>query len=111
MRYIVEKDLPKQQFGCRAGHSTAQALMRLTHYAGTAAGNNEQFGAIAYDFTKAYDRVPKHVLVRKMKTLNVPAYLINIAYEWLTDRKFTVIHRNYETKPRIQKTEFRRVRV
>jgi retron-type reverse transcriptase len=74
MRNIIESKIPRHQFGCRPGHSTAQALMRLMHYAGTTAGNEEQFGAISYDFSKAYDRVPKHILLEKMIKLKVPAY-------------------------------------
>ncbi|KMS94673.1 hypothetical protein BVRB_016390, partial [Beta vulgaris subsp. vulgaris] len=78
IREEIERDLPRLQFGCRPGHSTAQALMRLMHYSGTAAGKRKQFGAVLYDFTKAYDRVPKHILLRKMQELEIPVYLINI---------------------------------
>ena len=78
IRSLTETKLPPHQFGCRPGHSTSQALMRLMHYAGIAAGNEAQFGAILYDFTKAYDRVPKHILIKKMAKLSVPSYLINI---------------------------------
>ncbi len=102
MREIVEKLLPHQQFGCRAGHSTAQALMRLMHHSGVAAGTDRQFGALVYDFAKAYDRVPKHVLIEKMIKLNIPNYLVNIVYEWLTERKFTVTFRNSESRVRDQ---------
>ena len=97
IREIIENKLPPHQFGCRPGHSTAQALMRLMHYAGAAAGNKQQFGAILYDFTKAYDRVPKHILISKMIRLKIPAYLIKIVYDWLSDRTFTVTHKGYET--------------
>lgn len=102
IRELVELKLPKHQFGCRPGLSTSHALMRLMHYSGVAAGNNEQFGAILYDFTKAYDRVPRHRLLKKMKWLNIPAYLTNIVYEWLSNRKFTVAYRETETAVRTQ---------
>ena len=52
----------------------------------------------------AYDRVPKHILIKKMVKLNVPSYLINIVYEWLTDRTFTVAYRSCESKPRVQES-------
>src|SRR5689334_11998848 len=77
--------------------------MRLMHYSGIAAGKESQFGAILYDFIKAYDRVPKHILIRKMAKLKIPAYLINIVYEWLSNRTFTVTFRDTESKPRAQK--------
>ena len=73
IRELVKHKL-RQQFGCRPGHSTAQALMRLLHNTGETAGNNLQFGAILYDFTKAYDRVPKLVLLNKMMQLEIPTY-------------------------------------
>ena len=102
MREIVERDLPLNQFGCRPGHSTSQALMRLMHYSGIAAGTKKQFGAVLYDFTKAYDRVPKHILLKKMTKLEIPAYLIQIVYNWLSDRKFTVAFRGIESRPHSQ---------
>ena len=49
IREEIERDLPRLQFGCKPGHSTAQALMRLMHYSGTVAGNRKQFGAILYE--------------------------------------------------------------
>jgi len=99
IREKVENHLPEHQFGCRPGHSAAQALMRLMHYAGSTAGNvnRQQFGAILFDFTKAYDRVPKHILLKKMITLKIPSYLTNIVYSWLKHRKFTVSYRNHTT--------------
>lgn len=95
-------NLPPHQFGCRPGHSAAQALMRLFHYTGIAAGTNKQFGAILYDFVKAYDRVPKHIILDKMIDLNMPAYLVRMVHQWLTNRTFTVSYRNYESEIRPQ---------
>ncbi|MEN9639128.1 MAG: hypothetical protein RLZZ262_996 [Bacteroidota bacterium] len=90
LRKIVEPKLPPNQFGCRPGHSTTQALLRLMHYAAVSAGNDLQFGVILYDFVKAYDRVPKHIIIAKMIELNIPAFLTNFVHEWLTNRRFTV---------------------
>jgi hypothetical protein len=39
-----------------------------------------------------------------MAKLKVPAYLINIVYEWLSNRAFTVAFRNSESKPKIQES-------
>ena len=103
LREIVEPKLPRNQFGCRPGHSTTQALLGLMHYSGISAGTNHHFGAILYDFVKAYDRVPKHIIIQKMRTLKIPAYLTNFVYQWLTDRKFTVEYKGQTTKPRKQK--------
>ena len=104
IRGLIEGKLPPHQFGCKPGHSTSQALMRLMHYSGIAAGSESQFGAILYDLTKAYDRVPNHILIRKMTKLKVPSYLINIVYDWISNRTFTVTFRDTESKPRVQKS-------
>src|SRR5690348_5197754 len=74
----------------------------ITTHSGMAAGAHQQFGAILYDFTKAYDRVPKQILVKKMISLDVPTYLIHIVYDWITNRTFTVSYRGHETQPRQQ---------
>jgi hypothetical protein len=103
LREIVEPKLPRNQFGCRPGHSTTQALLRLMHYSGISAGTNHHFGAILYDFVKAYDRVPKHVIIQKMRALKIPAYLTNFVYQWLTDRKFTVEYKGQTSTPRKQR--------
>ncbi|MEN9568144.1 MAG: polyprotein of L1-like non-LTR retrotransposon Zorro 1, partial [Cyanobacteriota bacterium] len=65
IRMAIQNKMPPNQFGCKPGHSTAQALMRLMHYIGISAAQNQQFGCIFYDFTKAYDRVPKHIVLKK----------------------------------------------
>jgi hypothetical protein len=79
------------------------------HYSGISAGTNHHFGAILYDFIKAYDRVPKHVIIQKMRALNTPAYLTNFVYQWLTDRKFSVEYKGQTTKPRKQKMAYHKV--
>jgi len=100
IREIVESQLPEHQFGCRPGHSTAQALMRLAHHAGVSAGTNNQFGAVFYDFTKAYDRVPRHIIIKKLTQLQVPAYLTLMVYDWPRKRKFQVAHRGHLSETR-----------
>jgi hypothetical protein len=85
--------LASNQFGCRAGHSTAQALARLVHASGVAAAAGKSFGCISFDFSKAYDRVPCNLLLKKLDAANVSPYLILCVNDWLHGRTFFVSHR------------------
>jgi len=82
-------------FNFTSAHET-DALLR------NCSRKKKQFGAVLYDFTKAYDRVPKHILLQKMIKLEIPAYLIQTVYNWLSDRKFTVAIRGFESRPHSQ---------
>ena len=66
LRSLFSPVFAEQQFGCRSGHSTQQALMRFVHAGALAAAAQESFGAIAFDFTKAYDRVPRYKMIQKL---------------------------------------------
>jgi ribonuclease HI len=92
-RLREEFPLTKAQFGCRPGHSTSQALTRLLHASGTAAAADEHFGCISFDFSKAYDRVPRNLLVKKLRKSNISPYLILAIDDWLRNRSFQVSHR------------------
>ncbi len=92
-RLREEFPLNEAQFGCRPGHSTSHALARLLHASGTAAAAFEQFGCISFDFSKAYDRVPRNLLVKKLYDNNISPYLILAINDWLQNRTFHVSHR------------------
>jgi len=92
-RLREEFPLAKTQFGCRPGHSTSHALTRLLHASGTAAAAYQHFGCISFDFSKAYDRVPRNILIKKLKANNISPYLILAIDNWLKDRTFHVSHR------------------
>ena len=82
------------QFGGRPGHNAGHALNRLFHSMAIAEVEHKHWAALFYDFRKAYDRVPKHRLINKLASMNVPPYLTLIIHSWLTDRTFTVRHRS-----------------
>ena len=81
------------QQGCRSGHGTSTAITRLLHYSGIAAADHKHFGFITFDFSKAYDRVNRSILLSKLVDLNVEPYLISVVDNWLQNRKFFVSHR------------------
>jgi ribonuclease HI len=99
IRESIEDKLSPIQHGCRSGHSTTQALCRFAHNSSLARAHNEIFGAIAFDFSKAYDRVPKTRLINKLVALNVPGPLIVLVDNWLTNRSLTVYYRGEISNP------------
>ena len=87
---IVEQKLPSNQCGCRSQLETVHCVARLLHASAMACETNQRFGVLFIDFSKAYDRVPWQVLLRKMSMLEIPEYLIQAVYFWLQDRTFYV---------------------
>lgn len=101
IREQVEDLLHPAQQGCRAAHGTASALTRLFHHAGVASAKDEQqFGIVTFDFSKAYDRVNRHLLISKLMEMKVDTYLILIVNDWLQNRQFFVQHRGVSSKTR-----------
>jgi ribonuclease HI len=99
IRESIHDKLSPIQHGCRAGHSTTQALCRFAHSNGMATKQNLKFGAVAFDFSKAYDRVPKARLIGKLVDLDVPGPLIVMVDNWLTNRKIIVHYRRAQSIP------------
>ena len=93
IREQMSSKFHKSQHGCRAAHGTSTAIARLLHHSGIAAAKNEHFGFITFDFSKAYDRVNRSILLSKMIELGIDPYLILVVENWLQNRKFFVSHR------------------
>jgi len=75
--FMVKSDiLSKHQFGFRRNHSTTHALLCITEFIREAMCNNEFCVVIAVDFRKAFDTVPRHILLKKLKWYNIDPDLI-----------------------------------
>ena len=94
IREQVAPDIHPAQQGCRSAHGTSTAMARLFHQAGIAAASpDKHFGLITFDFSKAYDRVNRLLLIEKLMDLGVDTSLILLVNNWLQDREFFVHHR------------------
>ena len=94
IREQIAPDIHPAQQGCRSAHGTSSALARLLHQAGIGAVDPENhFGLITFDFSKAYDRVNRLLLIEKLIDLGVHTSLILLVNNWLQNRKFFVQHR------------------
>ena len=65
---VMGESIFKDQHGFMKGRSTTTQLTQIFHIIGESVDNHGQFDAIYLDFSKAFDRVPHHLLLHKMKT-------------------------------------------
>ena len=86
------------QFGCTPKRSTHMAIIRFLHNSAMGHIQSSSFGAIAVDFSKAYDKVPHGILLSKLQRDEVPNYLLHYVRNWLTDRQCQVINGNTRSR-------------
>ena len=75
------------QFGCTAKRSTHMAILRFLHNSAVGHVHKQIFGAIAVDFSKAYDKVPHGILIAKLQRYGIPSYYLHYIRNWLTERQ------------------------
>ena len=87
-KYLVKyKILYKYQYGFRSGHSTIQALIEMTDQIKMAINNQELFGGIFIDLTKAFDTVSHDILLGKMKKYGFRGITHKLFESYLKNRK------------------------
>lgn len=86
-KYLVKyKILYKYQYGFRSGHSTIQALVEMTDQIKMAINNQEMFGGIFIDLTKAFDTVSHDILLGKMKKYGFRGITYKLFESYLNNR-------------------------
>lgn len=78
--------LTDYQHGFRKGFSTVTQLLSVIHSFAASLDNNSQIDAIFLDFSKAFDKVPHHSLILKLKTIGLPPIFISWINDYLTNR-------------------------
>ena len=74
------------QFGCRPGHSAPMALVRLLHQSAMSYGEGKELYIMSMDLSKAYDRVNRAELLRKLIHRGISSYLIHFIGSWFIRR-------------------------
>jgi hypothetical protein len=76
------------QYGCRPSSSTTCAVIALRHHALTALESSKVSGIkiVAYDFTKAFDKLSHGLILEKLTRLKFPATFIQWTGSYLRDR-------------------------
>jgi hypothetical protein len=83
--------LNDSQHGFRAKRSTETQLILTIHDIASSIQRNQSIPAIVLDFTKAFDKVPHHRLLKKLEYYGIRRPLLNWFTSLLLGRQQTVI--------------------
>lgn len=92
--YLEEHNIIfKYQHGFRKGYSCDTQLAGFTHDLHSSLDAGIQTDAVFLDFSKAFDRVPHHRLLQKLKQLNIHPLVLAWVQSFLSNRKqFTYVN-------------------
>ena len=84
IRHLVDR----KQFGSLAGLSTTHALLSFFHHLyGTTDQPDQCVRVLLLDFSKAFDKIDHHILIKKMEEMAIDPVLIAWVKQFLTGRK------------------------
>ena len=87
------------QFGFQPGKSTVSALLSVTQDWFRHLKRRQEIGAVFFDFRKAFDCVPHQPLIDKLYKLGLNPNIINWVYNYLAERKQSVVVNGMISKP------------
>ncbi|CAB4005771.1 Hypothetical predicted protein, partial [Paramuricea clavata] len=79
------------QHGFIRGKSTTTQLLGVYHEILESVASGNEVDAIYLDFSKAFDKVPHHLLLRKLETLGIRGSLLSWFQSYITDRQQRVV--------------------
>ena len=83
----MEESIFKGQNGFMKGKSTTTQLTQIFHLIGESVDNHGQVDALYLDFSRAFDRVPHHLLLHKIKMYGFKGNLLKWFTSYLSGRK------------------------
>ena len=87
------------QHGFQEGKSTDTALLQFYNYVSHCNDNRVIVDSVFFDFSKAFDTVPHHVLLRRLETAGIRAPLLHWIDNFLSDRFQKVRVGNFYSSP------------
>ena len=84
---FVSDKLDAQQFGALNGRSTTHALVDIVHNWNAALDAGSSVRAVFVDYAKAFDHVDHSILLCKLISMGVPAFIIKWIYSFLDKRQ------------------------
>ena len=78
--------ISQNQHGFRKSVNTTTQLLHVTHHAAEALDRKRNYHIISFDFTKAFDRVPHDLLIRKLAMYKFHPICVDWIQDWLKDR-------------------------
>lgn len=82
--------ISNNQHGFRKRYSTTTQLLDVIHKASMALANHRTYHLISFDFAKAFDKVPHHLLLHKLRTYMFHDSVVDWIECWLLDRTSVV---------------------
>ena len=99
MKHLMAgKLLKRSQHGFMPGRSCTTNLLETLEFVTKAVDNGEPVDIIYLDFAKAFDKVPKHRLMEKLRAHGIGGHIHKWIYEWLTDRRQRVVLNGKESE-------------
>ena len=89
LRNQMTTSLGRNQFGIRRHSSTSHAIIAV-HDTMTKLADDTELGAsvfVAFDFSKAFDKVDHHMLIRSVQRLQLPSGFVRLLINYLSERK------------------------
>ena len=83
--------LSTSQWGFQSGRSTVTALLETTHNWFQFMDTGKEVGAVFFDLQKAFDSVPHHALLDKLRDLQLSEFILKWICDYLTQRKQRVV--------------------
>ena len=91
MNHLQNNQVLSDSHGFRAGFSCTTQLVSLIEDISYNMDAHRQVDIILLDFSKAFDTVPHHQLLLKLKYYRIDNHVINWVAKWLTSRKQRVL--------------------
>lgn len=93
----IAPSLTVNQHGFVEGRSTVTNLFCITQYLSEAVDSNLQVDVIYTDFSRAFDRLDHHILLKKLETVGLNRPLLNLFHSYLDERSFFVQHSGFRS--------------
>ena len=87
----LEPHIYHMQHGFVRGKSTTTQLFEVYHKISESIVSGNEVDAIYLDFSKAFDKVPHHLLLTKLETLGITGSLLSWFESYLADRQLRVV--------------------
>ena len=84
---FIGRKIHQNQFGFRRRHSTVTQLITYFDYVSRELDENENVYAFYLDFSKAFDKVPHHILLRKLRDFGIGGRLLQLLSSYLSNRR------------------------
>lgn len=94
---LIHGNISVNQHGFSRGKSTCTNLTEYTHYIANAPYDGFEVHSIYTDFSKAFDSVDHHLLIHKLRAMNIIDPFLKWFESYLAERKVSVVFNGYKS--------------